>query len=263
MKRDVLFWTLISLVGALLGCDAPTPIAGRPTGPPPPPPSATAPPPPPAAADDGSQERFKLQDALPVARVDVELMTLEYNARADELGKRLKASVASHGEWLAKYTADNAKSGKALPYHSNFGLTEEEYREFTAVAGKVRKFAVAGRGQLAFNKEGNFITANGGADSPISQIRFDLTNNHVHVSAEDLGPPEWQSNERADIPSGPYEGYAWRVQKGALNSRDLAVVSLDIFRLKNSGKIMWYFKDRQVENGKFVRNVEMIFQYSP
>jgi hypothetical protein len=219
----------------------------------------------PIGAGAEPQPTFELKDVIPSGHVEVEILDLRLPPRAEELGKKMADSMAKDRRWFMEYTRDNAVQGQPLPYHPKFGLSEDEYREFLAeTTTKERKLVVRARGKLDFEQAGNVVTLDApGVDSPIDQIRVDLTTKRVHTLAGDLGPPKWVTSDRTDIPLGPYEGYTWRFEKGDLNSLDITTVSLDIFRLKSSGRIFWRFKDGVMEKGTPTRKADLMFQYGP
>lgn len=56
-----------------------------------------------------------------------------------------------------------------------------------------------------------------------------------------MGGPILTTNHNRDIPIGPYEGFRWHYEKDSEEVTGI-VVSLDIWRRTETGKILWRFK---------------------
>jgi hypothetical protein len=69
-----------------------------------------------SAADLKTQPSFKLSEVLPVGQCELEIMDIQFTARAIELTRKLQASIATNKEWFSEYAKTRSKPGVPLEY---------------------------------------------------------------------------------------------------------------------------------------------------
>ncbi|HTD65934.1 MAG TPA: hypothetical protein VK846_05320 [Candidatus Limnocylindria bacterium] len=212
-------------------------------------------------AVEPEKQNFALSDVIPRGIIEVEILTLQYTKRAEELTVKFSASARENRDWLLNYVK-TAPQGP-LPYHPKLGLTEKEYAEYLSEVEK-RTLVVATNAQVLFRRDGDVVTVRDGAkNSPLAKLRLNIKSRELEASVGKLGQPKWNVNERTDTPLGFFEGYRWRYEKSDLDKMDITIVSRDILRLKKSGKIVWRLKDNVTAKGTPTQQYDVLFQYTP
>lgn len=215
------------------------------------------------AAEPDTPALFRLSDVLPEGRCELQIMTIQFNARANELGARLQASAAANREWFLDQIKKTVP-GQPMDYDPRLGLTKQEYAEYLREAENRH---LAATGQLldcTFHKSGDVLSLDVGvADSPLRQIQLNLVTGELSASVGKMGRPTWASSEDPQSPIGAYEKCSWTYEKANLDAMDLRLVKLDIYRLKASGKILWRLKDQEAIRGQSKQQFEIVFQHSP
>ena len=206
-----------------------------------------------------SDEHFSLVDAIPRGQTEVEILTIRYSERGEELGKKIQAGMAEHRTWLLDQIKKSP--GEPLAYHSNLGVTRSEYAEF----GKLKpELVVAARGLVWFTVQADVVTVStGDSQAPLDNARLNLRTRQLQTLHGVVENPEWKTNADKSIPIGPYEGFRWYYEDdNGTNELEGTFLSLDILRRTETGKILWRFKQGTMKDGQ-VQRYEIIFQYRP
>jgi hypothetical protein len=216
-----------------------------------------------ALATDTNTPLFKLSDVLPSGRCEVELMTMRFTDRANELMLKFQAAVATNHDWFLEYVKQ-AKPGESLEYDSRFGLTKEEYAEYLREAENRHLASTGTHAPCIFQRQGDTLSLDPGDNkSPLSKIRLNLQTGNLSASVGKIGKPSWRSSEDSASPIGAYDACSWEYEKSDLDAFDVRIVKLDIWRLKPSGKILWRFKDSEMVHKQSKQSFEVMFQHSP
>ena len=215
------------------------------------------------ATDSNAVALFKLVDVLPSGKSEIELMTIRFNDRANELATKLQAAVATNQDWFLEHVKQ-AKPGEPLEYDPRLGLTKEEYAEYSREVEN-RHIAYTGtRLPCVFRRRGEMLSLDvGETNSPLQKIRLNLKTDELFASVGRIGKPTWRSNDDPKSPIGAYDACSWEYEKGDLEAFDVRIVRLDIYRLKSSGKILWRFKDSEMVRKQNKQSFEALFQHSP
>ena len=206
---------------------------------------------------------FTLSDVLPIGDVQFEIMTIAPSERSKELTLKFQAAIADDQEWWLEHLK-KAKPGEPIDYDPRLGLTQDEFEELSR---EVKKMSYISTGKVIkgkiTEKSGVIQLDFAGPPTPLSDIRIDLEALQMNASVGKVGIGEWGRSDREDIPIGPWEGYSWKFEEGDLEAYDIKVVSLEILRLQRSGKILWYFKDKEAHNKQMVKQFEVMLQHNP
>lgn len=215
------------------------------------------------AADSNTPPSFKLSEVLPVGRSELEIMTIEYTARAKELALKMQASVATNRDWFLEHVK-RSKPGEPLEYDQRLGVTRQEYSEYLTEAEN-RHLASTGHFlPCIFRLTGDILTLDvGDSESPLSKVRLNVASGELFASVGKVGMPTWSSSSDPGIPIGPYEAYSWNYEKSDLKTFDVRIVRLDIYRLKETGKILWRFQDSEMVHKQNRQSFDVHFQHSP
>lgn len=204
--------------------------------------------------------QLPLASLLPTGLIEVEQLAIRYSDRVDELGHKMQEAVATNQAWLLDYVK-RAPEGQPLPYHVNLGLSEAEYAEYVQASESGQLTGVR-RSPLTFKKDGELVTVStGSAEAPIAQIKLNARTGFLQASLGDIGLPTWRRSDQENTPIGAYEGYSWHREDGNPNLGNAALVSLDIWQIKKTGKVFWRFTDTAWVRGTLARQYEVMFQY--
>jgi hypothetical protein len=215
------------------------------------------------AEETNTPPLFKLEDVLPSGRCDLELMTVEFSDRAKELTLKWQAAVATNQDWFLEQVK-RAKPGKPLDYDPRLGITQEEWAEYLREAENRHLASTATRVPCLFRRRGDMLTIDiGDTNSPLSKIRLNLKTGRLFASVGLVGMPTWKATDDPASPIGTNEACSWRYESSDLETFNVRIVKLDIWRLKSSGKILWRFKDAEVVKKQSKLNFEVLFQHSP
>jgi hypothetical protein len=215
------------------------------------------------AEESGARALFKLEDVLPSGRCELEVMTIRFSDRANELALKLQTAVATNQDWFLEHVK-RAKPGEPLVYDRRLGLTKEEYAEYLR-AGEKRYLAPTGdKLSCVFARNEDVLSLKiKDDDSPLNKIRLNTNTGELFASIGKVGKPTWRSSDDPKSPIGAYDACSWLYDKSDLDAFDARVVRLDIWRLRPSGKILWRFRDAEVVQKQSKQSFEIVFQYSP
>jgi hypothetical protein len=215
------------------------------------------------AGESNTPALFKLADVLPTGRCEIELMTLQYTDRAQELALKLQAAVATNQDWFLEYIK-KAKPGEPLDYDPRLGLTKEEYAEYLREAESRHLVSTGTRLPCIFRRKGDLLSLDiGDTNSPLNKIRLNTVTEELFASVGKVGMPIWRTSDNTNSPLGAYDGCSWEYEKDDLESYDVRIVKLDIWRLKPGRKILWRFKDSEMVHKQNRQSFEVVFQLLP
>ena len=105
------------------------------------------------SAETATSTCFKLRDVIPTGRTTVELLQVRFSPRAEELARKLSSVMATNQDWLTAYIKSNAEAGP-LPYHTNFGLSKAEWKEYLEESDKSRHLTNVAEAYVIFRHRG-------------------------------------------------------------------------------------------------------------
>lgn len=196
---------------------------------------------------------------LPVGTLTVDAMDVAPSPRMTELSQKLQAAVRQNAEWFQQQVR-SARPGEPLPYDARLGLTRAEYEEFLRLAGSIELRKVA-EAPLVVRAEGTRLVFDGGTGMP------DLTGVAIDLAADQLVTPlatvtgsREVHNDSARSGIGPWHGRTWAVEELSADAREGKLVSLSVGRLRESGRGVIYWQQRQVQGGRqTMRMVRILF----
>lgn len=206
---------------------------------------------------------FKLSDVIPTGKTTVELLEVRFSERVEQLALKMNNALAINQDWWMDYVKKHAGESP-LPYHTNIGISEQEYKEYLEGAEKSRHLRKVSDAYVIFRRKGDFLSIDiGDTNSPVEQWRLNLSNGDLLMPAGDGGKPEWTFSDDVTQPLGAYEGYSWRFEKSNASESDIHTVWLWIYHLKATGMIFWRIKDGEMRDNRSVRSLDLQFRYDP
>jgi hypothetical protein len=193
---------------------------------------------------------------LPTGAVEVTILELAAPPRYVELARRFQAALDAHPDWLQGYLRDHQQSGQPLPWHANFGLTEQEYAELRSLAGEIR-LRPAGRATIEITREAQLVTF----DAPealgsLNDISLDLAQRKVTTPFGDCADFE---PARAGGPSAstePWNGVTCQRTQGDPQTQG-RIVAFSLGRYEEDNALFLSYEGKKVENGAFVDRADV------
>ncbi|MGS2765133.1 hypothetical protein [Sinomicrobium sp. M5D2P9] len=183
---------------------------------------------------------------------------IEQSPRQVELTAKFQHAIRENYEWFVTYMK-TVPAGEPMPYHSNMGISKDEYDEFQGFMQNAR-LTSTGRENLEILKKDTLISFKGsGKLQPYNEIRIDLKNNKVLYKDYVLPFGKEVIIESEDNGFGNrWKGYTWTYEyPDGMNNADFTnLENLNIKQLKftigqmeNDGRILLELKERIVKNG--------------
>src|SRR6266850_974825 len=106
------------------------------------------------AGESSAPALFRLADVLPSGRCEIEIMTIQFSDRAEELTLKWQAAVATNQDWFLEQVKQ-AKPGKPLDYDPRLGVTKEEWAEYLREAENRHLASTGTRLPCIFHRKGD------------------------------------------------------------------------------------------------------------
>jgi hypothetical protein len=141
---------------------------------------------------------------------------------AQETALKVQAALQSQPEWAKDFLA-NALPGQPLPYHTNFRVTEDQYKSLLLAATTPTLIEV-GKVTLSVTRQttGDLLLV---TEPPVSRIHGITLSQGAKVVATPLAPLATVSpidNQNAKGPTGRWTGTQWSTESNT-SGRKLAV----------------------------------------
>jgi len=199
-----------------------------------------------------------LAHLIPKGKVVVDQMALVPPKRAQELTRKLQASVSAHPDWWREHIKQ-AAPGQALPYDKRLGLTEAEYQEFLTLSRQVG-LAKTSESSVTFtwSSPTRVEIAAPKELEGLNGAVIDLAADTVATSYGTLGERRAINNSAESSPTGPWQGQQWSAEELSADSSAGRVVKLAFGVLAKSKRGIIYFDAKQMQNGVVVRKASHI-----
>ena len=193
---------------------------------------------------------------LPLGTVTAEIMNGEKkNHRYKKLAKTYSKNIDKNVNWFIDYTQTVPK-GQPVSYHSNFGLTEIEYKELQEYFNN-REIISSGTKKIIITKQDDIIQFKSSRKLAILDlIKINLKSNKVEIGENTTLSYKDTINvtdETRGLKS-KWSGYIWRFQDN-INPDEFYEFTLG--RLKKNGKTIMIIKIGKVKDGVKFKNYEL------
>lgn len=211
------------------------------------------------AQTPGNELAIKYLDTLLVAgNHKVEVLGKDIPDHLRQLAYKYRQSINDNMSWYKKYSQEHA-SEEPLPYHKNFGISNEEYdemnSEFASVDMKVKSVK-----SLKIDKTGDRIQFDGDDNFTIfDAVVIDLKNNTVLIDEEQI-PFAGEIHATESEGGITWSGYKWMLEEGSMDAVkafkpvDYTMIELRIGKTTQTNKIVILYKTIYVEEGNPVLN---------
>jgi hypothetical protein len=222
----------------------------------------------PACSSEDSAPGASLQQLLPAGKIDAERLQLRAPLPIAAIGFVMQQAIKENNDWMAQYARENDGPG-ALPYHENFGVSEEEYDRYIASME-------AGEAALRSDAEVSFEVVNFGASSKlkasellatVNNLEFDWAHDTVHTPWGDLVGSEEMKLDSEKAALSPFVGRRWEMLSGdpeaVLTSESGSAKMLKVYlgTRNDNQDVLLYFRAMSVQQGIVYVNDEVILQW--
>ncbi|WP_312792146.1 hypothetical protein [Sphingobacterium sp.] len=225
---------------------------------------------------DSNVKAIHFVDALlPEGNYVVEILGApSMNAAQAEILEKMKLSIKQHEEWFVK-TMKELKPGEPIPYHSNLGISEQEYAVFMqfSEAVKMDKIGVV---RLKILRKDNSIYFEP-VDFPqyLKELSIHLKDHTILVDSIAL---KYKSHRVMDsknttLAAGAWKGYSWefeeiskdgkhmvdrdQIDPSEIGALDIKSIKLTIGQLDHSNQCFLYLKSDIVNKGHVIAKQDM------
>jgi len=189
---------------------------------------------------------------------------IKQNPRQAELTVRLRASMQENRDWFMEYIKTVPK-GEKMPYHKNFGITEEEYSEFLNLSNDI-EIVSTGQENLQVFKTDSLITFKSiGKLEIYNHLKINLKSNKIYFKDYVLDYSNYVDvTDNKNGLKSKWKGHTWvyefpkdieNVDLTKLESLTIIQCKFTIGKLERNGKTYMSIKDRKISNG--VREIEV------
>ena len=209
-----------------------------------------------ANAQDDLRDVFR--DLLPVGTVEMSILFVAADPKIEEISLRMQASIAAKGYWISTYLQEHSdlKPGEILPYHENFGISEEEYKLFLsgmkdAGITEVRQLTL----QISEEKIGFKIAAP--EEDGFGDVLIDLWDVGVLTENGYIGNCKRVLPNQDNAAIGRWGGITCRVEDGNPFDGNGKHLLFSVGRIQESQQLFIHYVSQVVENGVIVRNADL------
>ncbi|MCV2366085.1 hypothetical protein LNV23_21815 [Paucibacter sp. DJ1R-11] len=94
-----------------------------------------------------AENRLGIFSVLPTGLSTASILGIATDPKVEKISRIFTAAAQANNEWFKGYVAahSNLKPGDILPYHKNFGISEDEYRFFIESIQKSARIIEVGK----------------------------------------------------------------------------------------------------------------------
>lgn len=234
---------ILMLPGLLAACQAQSPV--------------TAPAEMPVSAQDPFEFASKL---LPEGKYKAQILANDFPPRVKELMNRMNEALKGKEAWFFEYREKHKGSGDVVPYHPDFGLTEQEYQYYSSEVVKGPRPMVVKEVPVGILHDGKIMRFNAlDTLAPLNNLSIDLEKKELRFAGELIPYKDpAQNSERPN--SGKWEGHQWRLEKPGLGQGNVSVYLVVLARLDN-GRPMMRISIVDSENGVLVPQAQFLLHF--
>ncbi len=192
----------------------------------------------------------------------VNLMQPAFAAQTKELEAKMQEAIQKRRDWWMRYIKENAEI-TPLPYHTNLGLTEPEYKKFLSLY-KTKGLTPSGTIILECNRaeDGRIRLASEQLPRVASPIIIDPVSLRAEVPLARLAEPQRREVKDPDGGGvfGPHTGYRWYFEQGSFDSGKYKSVELEILSRTSDHVAFIFYTGKRMQNHELKDNFSVIIE---
>ena len=214
------------------------------------------------ALPKSSATQASVADLLPVGKTGTMLLEYQLPLEINDLAEKMAASISSHANWIQGYikSQSHVPQGVALPYHENFGITEQEYDLLNKT---LEQIALTPSVPCTLNVEnendGLFQISVHGEDFLMSG----LTINAKKMSASFGDITAYDPVESESPSDAPYrvDGIRWKTELSNPTPERIQTLFVRIGKNLSNGNGILMYRVLHVENGRVLAQGELNIEW--
>ncbi|MFC2130475.1 hypothetical protein ACFLSQ_03485 [Bacteroidota bacterium] len=217
---------------------------------------------------------------LPIGKIEVDIIdSVIMPSRWQELNLKLLTAVRQHKEWFNEQIKIVEQTGEPLKYHSNLGMTEEEFNEWIVQRknGTDIEMVKSGSETVFIKSEDNVISfSSTGKLEILDSIKIDLKEKIVrfgYYKLEQIDTINVDSDKNGL--KSKWKGYSWRYDFSnkpdgfnalledmeEVKTLKMKILKLTIGKLETDGKTYIEITHKELENGIRIKNIQIPFKF--
>lgn len=175
-----------------------------------------------------------VRNILQPREVEVEILDAQPPQDIAKIQKVVQEAITANQKWFVQYWNSDRPVGQPMPYHTNFGVTETEFKQYMDF-WKNRKLVPTGNGRLKFAPQGDsrIVIENVEGLSELNGIVIDLEHDRVSTpwgtALAESGPVHISKS-----PIGASQAYLWRMEKDNTPTSFGTLVWFEVGRLSQT-----------------------------
>jgi len=193
---------------------------------------------------------------LPSGPVEVTVLELAAPHRYIQLTQRFQAALDEQAEWLQGYLQEHSTPGEPLPWHENFGLTEEEYTELQKLSDEIRLRPV-GKSTLEIVREDPWISFKAPDTlGALNQVTLDLGQRKVTTPFGDCANFVAVSSDMDTRAAEPWTGMTCQRTQGDPQV-SAQIVAFSLGRYAEDDALFLSYEGKRIQNGVFTDRADI------
>lgn len=193
---------------------------------------------------------------LPSGPVEVTVLELAAPRRFVELTTRFQTALDEHTDWLQGYIQENGQPGEPLPWHPNFGLTEEEYAEYQELSDEIR-LQPTGKATIEVVREDPWVSFK--AAEPLAALNgvvLDLGQRKVTTPFGDCANFVNVGSDMDTRAAEPWNGMTCQRTQGDPQANG-QVLAFSLGRYVEDEALFLSYEGKKIQNGQFVDRADV------
>ncbi|MFP8965672.1 hypothetical protein ACKC9G_03715 [Pokkaliibacter sp. CJK22405] len=201
----------------------------------------------------------RLTQYLPSADFQADVMQILPPKVIRQLHDRIMASISQHQEWFQQYVAQ-AKQGQPLPYHPNFGITQEEYQSYLQGSRRFNLTRTAiTQIKVTQDKAGNVMLSNLGLNPPYDHVIYHPATNTVSFAKVELDKFQLVNQQERNSITGRWHGAQWRFDTVSKDGKIQQYLKFAIGQLEDKDRSLIYIDGRTYDGELHNSSVVLMF----
>lgn len=216
-----------------------------------------------------------LKALLPRGNVKADIMDeVKVLPRYQELQNKFLDGVKQHQEWFLEQQKIVEKTGQAISYHPNLGMSETEFNEYKDLMESGMGFEMVSSGTESINIkfQNDLITFSGtGKLIVLDDLSINLNEKTVMIGSYKLDKidtinvdsdrnglkSKWKGFSWSYESSNKSDGFSQLESMDDIKTLDMKIYKLTIGRLEKNGKTYIEITEKEISKGERTKNVEI------
>lgn len=199
----------------------------------------------------------EISSLLPHRDVTADVVQMRSSEKVAAITKRLRKAVSSKADWWKAYVKANANI-KPLPYHENFGISEDEYKLLLNSASLMRLVKVADAKITVKKAEGTIELSIVSANKLTHPLVFDLKKGSLKTPMATIAQATQRDSGKQGGLLGHHLAHTWTETKGDPDSGTYQMIRFTLGRISKTGNTFIQYSAAKMKDGKPEVKMELL-----